>query len=68
MNQFLAGCVVVVFGRELTAVGVFVVEPGIDSGKDGSLAVFRRGHENVSVIAKLLSGRDVTEMVQISFM
>ncbi len=50
-NQFLAGGVVVVLGRELAAVGVFVVEPGIDRGKDGSLAVLRRGHQNVAAFA-----------------
>jgi len=49
-----------ILGRELSAIGVFVLEPWIDRGKTVPLAVMRRGHQNVSAIAKHCSGVDFT--------
>src|ERR1700685_1185141 len=56
-DELVAGGEVVIGGGELAAVSVLVVEPGIDHGVDGSLAVFGGGHKDVIALREHGAGR-----------
>ena len=51
-NELVAGGEIVIGDGELAAVGVFIVEPGIDHGVDGALAEFGSRHENIAVFGE----------------
>ena len=66
-DEFFPCCIVILLGQDFAMVRVFVVQPGIDYGKDRAPAILRGRHHDAGLIFQQSLGGGLQRNPHVSF-